>query len=78
MGFTTLVSLRAAAWSRGEKSKRWKKYETKNYNNLTSTQKGPGVGSLKSKAPDPCSKKKDDDQKNTDLSPQYSSQQNLR
>ena len=52
-------------------NKRWKKYERKNYNDPTLKQ-GPGDGSLKSKTPGPYLKK------NTDLSPQYSAQQNLR
>ena len=59
-------------------TKRWKKYETKNYNDPNLTAKGPGGGSLKSKTPGPSTKKEHDDQKNTDLSPQYSVQQNLR
>jgi len=62
----------------GTLKKRWKKYETTKYNNANFTKKGPGGGSLKSKTPGPSPKKKHDDQKNTDLSPRYSAQQNLR
>jgi hypothetical protein len=53
-------------------NKRWKKYDPR------FKEQGPGDGSLKSKTPGPCSEKKYDNQKNTDLSPQYSTQQNLR
>ena len=58
--------------------KRWKKNKTTNYNHANFTKEGAGGGSLKSKTPGPYSKKEHDDQKNPDLSPLYSAQQNLR
>jgi len=43
----------------------------------TSWRKGQGR-LIKKQAPGPSSKNKHDDEKNTDLSPPYSAQQNLR